>query len=285
VQGTQPVIGVPTQRPFWQASFCVHTLLSEHALPFCAAECAHAPVCGLQLSVVHGLPSLQLTGAPAAQRPAWQVSAPLQALPSEHEVPSASGACAHVPVAGLQLSAVHTLPSSQLSGVPAAHTPFWQVSAPLQALPSEHEVPLPTAACTHAPVCGLQLSLVQGLPSLQFCGVPAVQAPFWQVSAPLHGLPSEHEVPFATALCVQAPVCGLQLSLVQGLPSLQFCGVPAVQAPFWQVSAPLHRLPSEHEVPLATALCWHPSIGSQLSLVQGLPSLQFCGVPAVQAPF
>jgi hypothetical protein len=46
----------------------------------------------------------------------------------------------------------------------------------------------------------------------------------------LHTSPSEHDVPFATAVLVQ-PVEGLQLSVVQTFESSQLSGVPAVQTP------------------------------------------------------
>src|SRR3989442_1025728 len=102
------------------------------------------------------------------------------------------------------------------------------------------------------------MSAVQGLASLQLRAVPEVQTPAWQVSAPLHALPSLHEVPFASAVCRQ-PASGSQVSAVHGLASLQLSAVPARQRPAWHVSAPLHALPSLHEVPFATAACWHPA--------------------------
>jgi hypothetical protein len=55
--------------------------------------------------------------------------------------------------------------------------------------------------------------------------------------------------PVGIVVCTQ-PVAGLQLSVVQGLPSLQSSGVPDVHARSWQVSMPLQRLPSLHWVPL-----------------------------------
>jgi len=88
--------------------------------------------------------------------------------------------------------------------------------------------------------------------SLQLTGVPGRQTPPWQTSEPLQMLPSPHDVPFERAVCWQ-PVVMLQLSSVHGLPSPQLSGAPAVQAPPWQVSAPLHTLPSLHDVLLATA--------------------------------
>src|SRR2546427_523693 len=113
-------------------------------------------------------------------------------------------------------------------GVPPRQLPVWQVSAPLQALPSEHGVPSARLVCPHWPFCGLQLSLVLGLSSSQLMGVPALQLPFCQVSAPLQALPSEQEVPLVR-LRLRQPVCGSQLSAVHGLPSSQMGGGPPTQ--------------------------------------------------------
>jgi len=133
------------------------------------------------------------------------------------------------------------------------------------------------------PLTALQESVVQALESLQLSGVPAVQVPPWQLSAPLHRLPSRHAVPFVTAEFTQ-PVVVLQLSVVQTLLSLQLSAVPAVQVPFWQVSAPLQTLLSLHDVPFRTGLCVQPKTGSQASVVHGLLSLQLRVVPGLQVP-
>jgi hypothetical protein len=79
----------------------------------------------LHVSAVHGLLSLQSAGV-------------------VHDVHPAIGVCVQ-PLTGLQASVVQALPSLQLSGVPAAHTPAWHVSLPLQTVPSAHEVPFVTA--------------------------------------------------------------------------------------------------------------------------------------------
>ena len=92
---------------------------------------------------------------------------------------------------------------------------------------------------------------MQGLPSSQFSGVPAVQVPAWQVSAPLQTSPSAQEVPSATGVFWH-PSTASQESAVQGLPSSQFSGVPAVQVPAWQVSDPLQTSPSAQDAPSAT---------------------------------
>src|SRR5438552_6788972 len=98
---------------------------------------------GPQESAVQGLLSSQLSGVPGVQVPILQVSSPLQTLPSEQEAPSGTGVSLH-PEAGSQESVVQALPSLQTSGVPAAQRPCSQVSLPLQASPSEQEVPSAT---------------------------------------------------------------------------------------------------------------------------------------------
>jgi hypothetical protein len=130
------------------------------------------------------------------QAPLWHLSVPLQTLASAHEVPLGTGAFEQ-PVDGLQLSVVQTLASLQERGVPAVHPPLWQISAPLQALASLHEVPFRTGACSQ-PKTGSQVSVVQGLASLQLSAAPAVHTPLWQVSSPLQTLPSAHDAPLGT---------------------------------------------------------------------------------------
>src|SRR2546428_521433 len=127
------------------------------------------------------------------------------------------------------------------------------------------------------------MSLVQGLPSLQLSAVPGAHVPAWHVSAPLHTFPSLHEAPFAAAESCQHGT-GADVAVGRRMTSMQFGSVPGVQTPACIVSVPLHAFPSLHDVPFATAGCWQPATGSQLSVVQGLPSLQLSGVPAVHAP-
>jgi hypothetical protein len=218
-------------------------------------------------------------------------------------------------VVGLQLSAVQTLPSLQLSGVPPVHSPAWQVSSPLQTLPSAHDEPFGTDV-VRQPAMGSQESVVHTLPSLQLGGLPAVQAPLWHVSSPLHRLPSAHDAPFGrtgllhtpalqtsvvhglpsaqSAFTTQEaqppigvfwqPLSGWHESVVQALASLQLSAVPAVHTPAWHASAPLQRLPSRHGVPFSTAVWVQPKVGLQLSVVHVLASLQLRTVPAVHTP-
>ena len=129
----------------------------------------------------------------------------------------------------------------------------------------------------------MHVSVVHGSPSSHASGAPAAHAPDWHVSAPLHALPSEQDVPFATAAFAQ-PLAALHVSVVHALPSLQSGGVPAAHAPDWHVSAPLHALPSEHDVPFATAKVWQPSSGSHACVVHGSPSSQDTAEPGAHVP-
>src|SRR5262245_45968379 len=99
---------------------------SWHDVPSVTTVALH-PVTGSQASVVHILPSLQLSGVPGVQTPAWHVSEPLHTLLSAQSVPSVTAACWHPPV-GSQVSAVHGLWSSHPPVVPALHVPDWHVS-------------------------------------------------------------------------------------------------------------------------------------------------------------
>jgi hypothetical protein len=62
--------GVPAlQVPLWHVSLPLQRFPSAQGDPF-ATGVFWQPVTGLQLSVVHGLPSLQASGVPAVQTPA-----------------------------------------------------------------------------------------------------------------------------------------------------------------------------------------------------------------------
>jgi len=91
------------------------------------------PVAESHESAVHALPSSQLTAAPGWQLPPPHVSPDVQALASSQG--SVLFAKTH-PVAGLQLSSVHPLPSPQMTGAPGWQTPPAQVSPTVHALPS-----------------------------------------------------------------------------------------------------------------------------------------------------
>jgi exodeoxyribonuclease-3 len=182
-----------------------------------------------------------------------QLSA-VQALPSSQKL-GGSAVCVH-PVAGEQLSAVQALLSSQLT-VEWTHPVAGLQLSVVQALLSSQKLG-GSVVCTH-PLAGLQLSAVQALPSSQKLGGSGV---------------------------FTHPVAALQLSAVQALPSLQLSGVPgthcAVAAS--HVSTPLQALPSSHgphvrvmaAVPLAAEVSVLPQMPLALAswaMLAGVPSL------------
>src|SRR6266478_4526812 len=107
------------------------------------------------------------------------------------------------------------------------HTPPWQASPLVQALPSSQGVVSATAVPMHTPLWQVS-PVVQALPSshgvLSGSGVPA-QTPPWQVSLLVQEFSSSHAAPSSSA----------------ALPT---------QVPFWQVSAAVQKLPSSHFVPV-----------------------------------
>jgi hypothetical protein len=118
------------------------------------------------------------------------------------------------PVAGLQVSVVQVLRSSQAIAVPW-QTPPLHVSPDVQALPSSQAFELLVKA---QPVAGLHVSFVQALPSLQTVAVPGWHVPPPHVSPVVHALPSSQEFVFGTET---QPDAGLHVSVVHGLESSQ----------------------------------------------------------------
>ena len=108
---------------------------------------------------------------------------------------------------------VQNAPSSQLTGVPAAHVPAEHVSFPVQALPSVQGAVL--SGCSH-PLTASQRSSVQTSPSLQSRAAPT------------------HDPPLHVSPLVQT----LWSSHGPGT------GVPPRQTPFRHVSPTVQTLPS-----------------------------------------
>src|SRR5439155_223789 len=199
----------PAHTPPLHASFVVHTLpSSQGAVLFVWTQ----PVAGLQVSSVHTFPSSQLGDAPPTHLPPLHLSLVVQAFPS------LQGAVFFVwtqPVAGLQVSSVQTLPSSQLSAGPPTQPPLLQVSFVVQAFPSLQGAVL---AVWTQPVLGLQVSSVQTLPSSQLGARPLTQTPPLHRSLSVQAFPSSHE---AVLFGWPHRVVGVPLSSGQELPSLQ----------------------------------------------------------------
>lgn len=65
--------------------------------------------------------------------------------------------------------------------------------------------PLLMGLCTHRPLCWLQKSWVQVLPSAQSVCAPLLQVPIKHKSGPVHALLSLHAVPLSASLTAQVP--------------------------------------------------------------------------------
>jgi hypothetical protein len=169
----------------------------------------------------------------------------VQRLPSLHD---AELMVCLQPTAMSQKSLVQGLPSLQLGAGPPTQRPASQPSPVVQALPSS-QGPVPFVY-SQRPVAELQVSLVQGLPSLQFLGVPA-QTPPAQRSGLVQLFPS---LQVAVLLVYAQPVVLLQESMVHGLLSLQLTEDPPVHLPFEQKSLVVHAFLSSHVVVLGAGL-------------------------------
>ena len=252
--------GPPAHAPPLQVSAVVQALPSLHAAALLVWT---QPVPRTQESSVQGLPSSQLNGDEPAHTP------PEQTSPVEHGSPSSQAAalfaCRH-PAAGLHVSSVHPLASSQLSAGPPTQAPPVQVSEVVHAFPSLHAAAL---FVWTQPVAGLQESSVQPLLSLQSSAGPPAQVPALQVSPVVHVFPSLHA---AVLFVWTQPVAGLHVSSVHPLASSQLSAGPPTQAPPLQASAVVHALASVHAAVLL--VCTHPVARLHESSVHGLPSSQ-----------
>ncbi len=169
----------------------------------------------------------------------------MQKFPSLQAI--ALALCVQPPLAGLQLSSVHGLPSSQLCG----ELP-WQAPDRSQLSMSVHGL-----LSLQGPLAGVlvqtlatQPSAVQGFASSQLFPWPR-HFPATQASWTVQPLPSSHLLPSAMALCWHANL-GSQTSVVHGLKSLQSITSNPKHLPPWQTSSVVHTLPSEHKAALLT---------------------------------
>jgi hypothetical protein len=90
--------------------------------------------------------------APAVHAPDWQVSGPVHAFPSLHELPFVFGGFEQTPVAGLHVPATwHWSGIGHITKLPPVQTPAWQLDVPLQASLSLHDAPFALGGFEHAP--------------------------------------------------------------------------------------------------------------------------------------
>src|SRR5437899_2425755 len=148
---------------------------------------------------------------------------------------------------------VQALPSSQgvvSSTAMPVHTPLWQVSPVVQAFPSSHGVLSGSGVPAQTPPSQVSL-LVQELLSSHAAPSSSAalptQMPFWQVSAAVQELPSSQRVPVSgvtVQLAVPLQVRVLHVSEVQVMAVPTHCPLPS------QVSLKVQVLPSSHAAPV-----------------------------------
>jgi hypothetical protein len=244
------------------------------------------PVSGSHHSTVQGSLSSAVAGVVPTHSP-LALHSPAVQTSLKQAVPSATGEYATTPVSGSQTPVEHGFVVSIGTGVPAVQLPApSQVSLPLQRSKSLQLEPAERATCV-TPCVGSQLSSVHALPSFTASGVPAVHVPLWQVSLPLHTLPSGQAVPFAFVGFEQVPFVGLQVPASwHASDAVQITGFAPTHVPVWQVSDWVQPSPSEQVLPFAFAgveqrpvdglhvpASWHWSIAVQVT-----------GVPFTQLP-
>src|SRR5207244_11132016 len=116
------------------------------------------PACLSQTASWHASGGTHMTGFVPAHTPAWQVSVWVQVLTSLQAVPSGFAGFEHAPVAGSQAPASwHGCAGAEVTGCVPLHSPAWQVSVRVQALPSLQAAPSGFAGFEHAPVAGSQV--------------------------------------------------------------------------------------------------------------------------------
>ncbi len=182
----------PAQTPDWQASPNVHASSSEHGAPSAFVGLEQTPVAGLQTpGSWQALLGRQTTGFAPTHVPAWQGSVCEQRFPSLHGTPFAFEGFEQAPVAGSHVPALWQVSDgTQTFGTVPVHTPAWQTSTAVHALPSLQGGPVSGA---HVPFEGAPAAVEhasQGpAPHAVLQQTPSVQKPLWQSHASVHAAP------------------------------------------------------------------------------------------------
>jgi hypothetical protein len=211
----------PVHAPAWHWYSRLHLSVPMHGAPSGLGTCAeHAPVDGLHVpGSLHWSLLVQTTGSDPTQRPALHASSCVQALPSLHATPFATGTGAeHRPVVLSHVpGALHWSPPPQTTGFAPTQAPALQLSVCVHGLLSVQAVPsvLGTGA-PHWPVVGLHVPApLHWSPLVHTTGFDPVHFPDWQESVCVQAFPSEQLVPLAFGTSAEHwPVDGLQVPAV-----------------------------------------------------------------------
>src|SRR3989442_625567 len=205
---------VPVHTPAWQESVRVQALPSLQAVPSGFAGLEQAPVAGSQVPVGRAwCRAREEMSVVAVYITTKQEAVRVQALPSLQAVPSGFARWEQAPAAGWRLPASwRGCAAAQLTGFVPVHTPAWQESVRVQALPSLQAAPSGFAGLEQAPVAGSQVPASwHWSAGAQGRGIVPVHAPARQVTDSVQALPSLQAAPSGFAGWEQAPVAGLQV--------------------------------------------------------------------------
>src|SRR2546428_231376 len=151
----------------------------------------------------------------------------------------------HVPVVGEQVPAMwHWSEAVHATGLLPVHTPLWQVSVCVQALPSLQVLPLAFAGFEHVPVAGSHVPAERDWSeAVPATGLLPVQTPLWQVSVFFYNDPSTTEIS-SLSLHVALPILvGEQVPAVwHWSEAVHATGLLPVHTPLWQASVCVQAL-------------------------------------------
>src|SRR5207245_212109 len=170
-----------------------------------------------------------------------------------------------VPVAGLQVPAAwHWSEAVHTTGFVPTQAPAWQASGSAPGRASSQGAASALAGLLQVPVAVLQVPAVwhwsEAVHTTSF--VPT-QAPAWQVSVSVHGLPSLQGAALGLAGLLHAPVAGLQVPAVwHWSDAVHTTGFVPTQAPPWQVSLCVQPLPSSQGAPSGLAGLLQAPVGA-----------------------
>jgi hypothetical protein len=258
LESLQSIAAPLRQVPLPQESPRVQALPSSQATPSVADGLEHRPVPELHAPTTwHWSRAKQVTGLAPTQAPDLHESTRVQALASSHDVLSAFGTGAQMPVAGLHVPTLHwSFFDEQSIVVPflQANVERSQVSTPSQALPLSQPAsvvqPHLDGSTVQRFVALLQPSFVHAMESSQTRAGPP-QVPFVQVSVTVQNRPSSQLVPSPFFGLVQEPLVGSQVPIVWHWSSAVHCfGEAPVHVPAWQLSDWVQAFPSSQATPL-----------------------------------
>ena len=127
----------PVQTPALQVSLCVQALPSLQAVPSDTAGLEHLPVAGAHVPAAwHWSEAAQVTGLPAVQTPAWQVSPCVQELPSSQAPPVVGAQVPSAVAPPATLHAVHGAAQAVAQQTPLTQKPLAQSTEAAQGRPA-----------------------------------------------------------------------------------------------------------------------------------------------------